>query len=143
MAGATKSVAVLNMRTIYGIDKTKSKEKIPKQSFYILVKRQCTRKHIELKGDDSDSSAFSDAAVGEPEPPGFQSDGLFYNKEGEVVEPFMEWNGLKASGDGSPAFGFAILKDERLEEDDKCFSNNSGPFHNYMEFMKKSKGAKS
>jgi hypothetical protein len=26
------------------------------------------------------------------------------------------------------------------EDDDEHFSNNSGPFHNYIEFMKRSKG---
>eukprot|EP00978_Attheya_sp_CCMP212_P027338 scaffold91542_cov48-Attheya_sp.AAC.5 len=104
-----------------------------------LVKLRKYGKHLHAKAlenfrakrDDSDSSAVSDAAVGGGWKPGFRSDGVFYSERGEAVEPFMESNGLKASRDGSPAYGFAVLHDERPEEDDGHFSNNSGPFHNY------------
>eukprot|EP00978_Attheya_sp_CCMP212_P020420 scaffold58394_cov104-Attheya_sp.AAC.1 len=54
--------------------------------------------------------------------------------------PIMYTNGIVASGDGSPAFGFSTLMDADPIEYHH-FVNNFGPFHAYMEFMKKSKGS--
>eukprot|EP00978_Attheya_sp_CCMP212_P005902 scaffold13182_cov64-Attheya_sp.AAC.6 len=104
-------------------------ELVDASQFEAAVKTEILEEEVERNDDDRPSQQLESITEDQGE-----DDSVSFDDTDDV--PFMATNGIIASGDGSPAYGFCTLKD--LDPEDY---NKFGPFHMYMEFMKKSKGS--